>query len=259
MLHIQVVSWETPDLAFNQLITPFHLSLSLSAVTADYLRNRLKTQRLTIFSVFLVSLTMIYDSYIRCWKKTGYCTIRNFYVHVCKWNPRLAKVLLVFIWQLQNRFQLISWKLPQIFGAVKKIVAWTTNSSIPSSFQRILTYIGPVSTLWAWLSCFCLKPAPIRLLSFLKLQKSKTKQKNPSPGFVFGFVCFCFWFFSQKWLMHSDLVTLLSFHSIGTFFFCCCSEVISEAARWFASSKTSVSYICVSFQKWFFFFSTFCA
>lgn len=42
-------------------------------------------------------------------------------LHVCEWNPRLVKVLLAFIWQLQNRFQLmISWKLPQIFLSSQK-------------------------------------------------------------------------------------------------------------------------------------------
>lgn len=118
------------------------------------------------------------------WKKPGYCTIGDFYVHVCEWNPRLVKVLLAFIWQLQNRFQLmISWKLPQTFGVAKKIVAWITNSFILSSFQRILTYIGLISTLWAWLSCFCLEPASVRLLHFLKMQKNKTNQKNPNPSF----------------------------------------------------------------------------
>lgn len=140
-------------------------------------------------------------------KKTSYCTMRDFDVHVCEWNPRLVIVLHAFIWRLQNRFQLmISWKLPQTFGVAKKIVAWITNSFIFSSFQRILTYIGPIPTLWAWLSCFCLEPAPVRLLHFFKTAENQNQMETPNPQ---GF--------SQQWLMHSDLVTLLSFHSIGTF------------------------------------------
>lgn len=91
---------------------------------------------------------MTYDLYVCCCEKTGYCTMRDLDVHVCEWNPRLVTVLLAFIWRLQNRFQLmISWKLPQIFGVAKKIVTWITNSFILSSFQRILTYIGPIPTL----------------------------------------------------------------------------------------------------------------
>lgn len=140
--------------------------------------------------------------------KTGYSTISDFSVHVCEWNPRLVKVLLAFIWQLQNRFQLmISWKLPQIFRVAKKIAAWITDSSILSNFQRILTYIGFISTLWACLSFFLSWTCTSKAAAFFKnAEKQNKKKSNPH-------------FFSQKWLTHSDLVILLSFHSIGTFKF----------------------------------------